>query len=140
MLTRWLIGSWAVAAVVTGANLAAAEGAGIFAQTAPGLWEMSGAPGSKTAPRQCVADVESLAQYEHRGRACTRRVVRQTESSAVIEYSCAGQGFGRSELTLITPRSLRIQTQGIAGGLPFNYVLQARRVGDCPGQKSATRH
>jgi len=33
---------------------------------------------------------------------------------------------------LITPRSIRIETQGISDNLPFNYVIQARRVGDCP--------
>ena len=52
-------------------------------------------------------------------------------SSATIEYHCAGADFGRSEIDVITPRSLRIETQGISDGLPFNYVLQARRVGEC---------
>jgi hypothetical protein len=34
-------------------------------------------------------------------------------------------------MTVITPRSIRIETQGISGDLPFNYVLQARRIGEC---------
>jgi hypothetical protein len=41
---------------------------------------------------------------------------------------------------VLTPRSLRIATQGISGGLPFNYVLQARRVDDCAKSASVTRH
>ena len=60
--------------------------------------------------------------------------------STVIQYSCPGGGFGRSTLTMITPRSLRIETQGISDNLPFNYVLQARRVGDCPARASASAH
>jgi len=39
----------------------------------------------------------------------------------------------------VTPRSLRLDTQGISDGLPFHYVAQARRVGDCPAQ-TASRH
>jgi hypothetical protein len=35
---------------------------------------------------------------------------------------------------------LRISTQGISGGLPFNYVLQARRIGDCQKNLATTRH
>jgi hypothetical protein len=34
-------------------------------------------------------------------------------------------------VTLITPRSLRIDTQGISGGYPFHYQIHARRVGNC---------
>jgi hypothetical protein len=41
---------------------------------------------------------------------------------------------------LITPRSIRIETQGISGDLPFNYVLQARRVGDCANRQAARAH
>ena len=47
--------------------------------------------------------------------------------------SSGAAGFGHSEVTLLTPRSLRIATQGISDGLPFNYVLQAHRIADCPG-------
>ena len=58
-------------------------------------------------------------------------MISDSESQTVIEYSCGGGGFGRSKVDVITPRSLRIETQGISDNLPFGYVLQARRVGDC---------
>ncbi len=74
----------------------------------------------------------ALARFEHRARPCTARVLKNAGSAASIEYSCAGAGFGHSDIQVITPRSLRIGTQGISDGLPFNYVLQARRIGDCP--------
>jgi len=61
-------------------------------------------------------------------------------SSVAIEYSCGAAGFGHSEIDVITPRSLRISTQGISDGLPFNYVLQARRIDDCPKNATVTRH
>jgi hypothetical protein len=109
-------------------------------QTQPGLWEISGAPGSKAPIRQCVADVSVLARFEHRARNCTAKLLKQNGSFAQIEYSCGGAGFGHSEIEVLTPRSLRISTQGISDGLPFNYVLQARRVDDCPKNAFSSRH
>jgi hypothetical protein len=78
--------------------------------------------------------LNQLEQYEHRASNCMRKALSDDGTTLVVQYSCGGSGFGRSELTVITPRSLRIETQGISGGLPFNYVLQARRVGDCAGR------
>jgi len=103
-----------------------------LAETSGGLWEISGAPGTKGLQRLCVADTVVLAQFEHRAQMCTRLVISDSPPTALIHYTCAGGGFGRSKVTLITPRSIRIETQGISDNLPFNYVIQARRVGDCP--------
>jgi hypothetical protein len=107
----------------------------------PGLCDVSGTPGGAAPVRQCVADIMALARFEHRARPCTARVLKNAGSVVSIEYSCAGAGFGHSDIQVITPRSLRIGTQGISDGLPFNYVLQARRIGDCPKTMSAaSRH
>jgi hypothetical protein len=119
------------AGVIAVLVLGAAQHLAALAQTAGGMWEITGAPGEKAPLRQCVADPAALAQFEHRGKACTRVVIRDSGTESVIHYTCAGGGFGDSKLTVITPRSLKIETQGIAGDGPFNYVLQARRVGDC---------
>src|SRR6476661_5462382 len=102
-----------------------------LAQVQPGLWEISGAPGSAAPVRQCIVDVAQLARFEHRTKACSSRTVRESSNSSAIDYKCGAAGFGESEVTVLTPRSLRISTQGISDGLPFNYLLQARRVGDC---------
>ena len=112
--------------------LGAAQRPAALASTAGGIWEVSGAPGPKAPAKLCVADPAYLAQFEHRGRQCTRVVVSDSSPSTVIRYTCVAGGFGQSKMTLITPRSIRIETQGISDGLPFNYVVQARRVGDCP--------
>ena len=102
-----------------------------LSKTSPGVWEISGLPGAKTPLRQCVADTALLARVEHRGQNCTQTVVSDTPASTTIHYTCAQGGFGQSKLTLITPRSLRIETQGISASYPFNYVIQARRVANC---------
>lgn len=102
-----------------------------LASTSPGLWEISGLPNAGTAVRQCVADTAALALVEHRGRNCQPVLISDSKASAVIRYTCAGGDFGQSKLTVITPRSMRIETQGISARYPFNYVIQARRVGNC---------
>jgi hypothetical protein len=121
-------------------TLAAAQVPAALRTTSPGLWEITGAPGLRGPVRQCVADPVALAQFEHRGKRCSRSVITDGPSSTVIHYNCPGGEFGESKLTVITPRSLRIETQGISQGLPFNYVIQARRVGDCPGVATAAAH
>ena len=103
----------------------------------PGLWELTGVPGSSAPARMCVADIGLLARYEHRAKKCGANSVTDAGSSTVVDYTCGPAGFGHSEISVLTPRALRIATQGISDGLPFNYVLQARRIADCP---VATRH
>ena len=112
-----------------GFALAAATSPQALSQAQGGLWEVAR---TGSAPvKLCVANPVALAQFEHRGVSCSRTVVRDSGVSATISYSCPGRGFGQSDLTLVTPRSLRVVTQGIAANAPFKYTFQARRLGDC---------
>lgn len=129
-----------VAAIaLPGAAIAAALPSAL-AQVDGGIWEVSGAPGAQQPIRQCFADILTLAQFEHRGRACSRTVLSDKGSTAVINYSCGPADFGQTEIDVLTPRSLRIATQGISDQLPFNYVIQAHRIGDCAKTPFSTRH
>jgi hypothetical protein len=128
------------AAAIAATTLIGAAQPPVLAKVSGGLWELEGVPGSKAPARECIADVAMLAQYEHRGKACTRSMVDERGDETVIQYSCGGAGFGRTEVELITPRSLRIDTQGISGGAPFRYVIQAHRLGDCPKPAPPPRH
>jgi len=117
--------------------LVAAAPPSSLTQVQPGLWEIKGVPGVAGVARQCVADVSLLTRFEHRAKNCTEKLLKATGLESEFDYNCGAAGFGHSEVTVITPRSIKISTQGISDGLPFNYVLQARRVADCP---SAPRH
>ena len=110
---------------------AAAERPSVLLQTSGGLWELSGGPAGDRNVRQCIADPALLAQIQHRRARCERTVVRDQPTSAEVHYTCPSGGFGRSTIAMITPRSFRIETQGISEGAPFHYVLQARRIGNC---------
>jgi hypothetical protein len=135
--TTLILGASTVAAAL--ALMGAAQPSAL-AQTQPGLWQISGAPGATGPVRLCVGDIAALARFEHRSKACTAKVLKDSDGSVAIDYTCGGAGFGHSQIDVITPRSLRISTQGISDGLPFNYVLQARRIDDCPKNASFTRH
>lgn len=127
---QWAGGALALLAAMLVA--ADAPGPKALAATSPGLWEVTGQPLFPESRRLCLRDMASLAQIQQRGANCTRVVIRDLPSKTEIHYTCAGGGFGQSKIQLLTPRSLRVETQGIAAGAPFNYVFQARRVGDCP--------
>jgi len=96
-----------------------------------GLWEVSRTATGSRATKICVPKAVLFAQWEHRRARCERTVISSSATDAVVTYTCPGGDFGRSQMRVITPRTLRIETQGISQGFPFNYVLHARRVGDC---------
>lgn len=113
--------------------LAAAASAAVVppALHGPGLWEVSRSASGEKAERRCLADPALLAQWEHKGQHCTRMVISSGTSRAEIHYTCTGGDFGTSRVSVLTPRSVRIHTQGIAKGAPFAYTLHARRIGNC---------
>jgi uncharacterized protein DUF3617 len=119
---------------LSAAFLAAAAQPRALAGALGGLWEVSQSASGHNATRLCVPSPEVLAQYEHRQGRCTRVVISDRGTETVIHYTCADGGFGQSKVTLLTPRSMRIDTQGISGNLPFHYQLHARRVGECAGR------
>lgn len=125
-MTRWTL-LRACSGVLLLCALAAAAPS-LLAGVAGGLWEVTG---QGRPVRLCIADPLVLAYYEHRFVNCTHSVIRRDGQSAVVSYSCSGGGFGQSQLSVLTPRSLQIDTQGILAGEPYHYVLDARRVGDC---------
>lgn len=120
-----------VAGLTAAAALGAASLPSVIADSG-GLWEVSHSATGANPEKICVPQAAVLAQWEHRRAQCTRVVISSTATDAVIHYTCPGGGFGHSKIHVLTPRTLRIETQGISGGYPFNYVLHARRVGDCP--------
>jgi hypothetical protein len=120
--------------------LTAAQQPSALGTTSAGDWELTGIQGTKGAVRQCVSDLMMLTQFEHRGKHCTSKVISDRGNSTIVQYTCGPAGFGRTQIDVLTPRSLRISTQGISDSLPFNYVMQARRMGDCTKSASSSRH
>ena len=122
-------------ALLAGGGLAVAAGPAIFGKSKPGLWQLDGVDGSKVPLRKCVADLADLARLQHPGKKCSQRLLKESESSATFSYECSSSDFGQTRLDWVTNQSFRIQTQGISGGLPFSYLVQARRLGECEGKQ-----
>jgi hypothetical protein len=112
--------------------LLAAAGPRALEPASGGLWRVSRDARGADAQAVCIADPIELGQWQHRGERCEHTILSDRDDKTVIDYSCGTGGFGRSEVTLFTPRTLRVATQGIAGDGPFNYVIHARRMGNCP--------
>ena len=121
----------AIALLAMSAAVVAAAGPRALAPAAGGLWAVSPDATGHNAERICVSSPKVLALWEHRAGRCTPEVISDQGTVARIRYTCADGGFGDTKVTLITPRTLRIDTQGISGGLPFHYQRHARRVGQC---------
>lgn len=100
------------------------------AMAGPGEWEIAKSA-SQRGDKICLPDAGILMQWEHRTKQCTRTIGTSSLDRAEVHYSCADGGFGTSRVQVLTPRSIKVDTQGIADGLPFGYVLHARRVGAC---------
>ena len=126
----------AVAGLLLAAGLGTAAPArapqlAVLTRIETGQWQLREA-GSTASPRSiCVSDPAVLLQIGHVGAQCSRFVIADAPDSATVHYTCPGAGHGRTALTLETPRLLHLQTQGMAGGAPFDLDYEARRVGAC---------
>ena len=116
--------------------MAAIEPGGI-ASAWTGIWEISHSATGANPQRVCLADPAFLARWEHRRASCSVSKLTEHANVETFDYHCSRGGFGRSDVVLLTPRSLRIRTQGILDGLPFDETLYARWVKTCGSAKRA---
>jgi hypothetical protein len=97
----------------------------------PGKWQIRDLDAAFVPASICIGDPQVLVRFEHRAADCRAEVVEDGASGATVQYSCAGQGFGHSKVRVQTPRLVRVDTQGLSGGRPFSYRLEAQRTGSC---------
>lgn len=122
------------AGLISASAVATAQGPRLLVldRLLPGNWTLheigSAAPGRAL----CVSDPGLLLQIHHGATTeCPRFVVSAGPRSATIDYTCPGAGHGRTTLIAESPSLVRIQTQGLAGGSPFDMDYEARRSGAC---------
>ena len=112
----------------------AVGGAGLpLPMVAPGEWQVSATVGGK-AERICLSDPGLLMQWEHRTKKCEQVILSSTADRAEVSYTCAGGGFGTSKVEVLTPRSIKVDSQGISDGYPYARTVFANRVGACPSR------
>lgn len=102
-------------------------------ELAKGSWELRVREKGVPAERICLNDARRLIQLRHPGNNCERLVVQDTPASVTVQYTCRGQGYGRTQIRRETDRLIQLDSQGIADGLPFAFAAEARYVGECAG-------
>ena len=95
-----------------------------------GGWELRFRDGS-TARKVCVRSGREFIQLRHRGSGCNRFVVEDGAREVTIQYTCRGNGYGRTSIRKETASLVQIDSQGIADGKPFEFSAEARRTGAC---------
>jgi len=102
-----------------------------LATIAHGEWQLRERDPHAQPRRLCVNDPGVLIQLQHNGDQCSQFVVENSRQRATVHYTCVGHGYGRTTVSVETPRLFRLESQGIRDGLPFAVDMEARRIGDC---------
>ena len=111
---------------------AAAQGPSLAMLTGldDGQWEVRFRDGSASR-RICVQSGLELIQLQHGGSGCSRFVVEDGANAVTVQYTCRGNGYGRTSIRRESTSLVQIDSQGIASGSPFEFSAEARRVGAC---------
>ncbi|MBX7482395.1 hypothetical protein [Qipengyuania qiaonensis] len=95
-----------------------------------GGWEIRFRDGS-SARKVCVRTGRELIQLRHTEGGCNRFVVDDAASEVTVQYTCRGNGYGRTHIRKESASLVQIDSQGIAGGKPFQFTAEARQTGSC---------
>ncbi|MFC6620744.1 hypothetical protein [Novosphingobium panipatense] len=94
-----------------------------------GNWEMRERGGG--VHNLCVEGGHGLIQLRHPGMACRRVVIEDKADQVTVQYTCRGNGYGRTQVRRETNRLIQIDSQGISRGVPFAFSAEARQTGNC---------
>lgn len=97
---------------------------------APGSWEIRNRS-DNTRHRICVRDGREFIQLRHRHPGCRRFVIEDTDNRVIVQYTCQGHGYGRTQIRKETAQIAQIESQGVVDGQPFQFSAEARRIGAC---------
>ncbi len=97
---------------------------------AKGQWTVKYRDGTRDR-KICVKTGQELVQLQHTQAGCSRFVVEDAAAKVTVQYTCPGDGYGRTNIRKETGSLVQIEGQGIASGLPFQFVAEARRTGAC---------
>ena len=95
-----------------------------------GAWNLRIRDGG-SQQRICVRDGREFIQLRHRQPGCSRFVVQDGADEVVVQYTCRGDGYGRTSIRREGNALVQIHSQGIEGGTPFSFSGEARHIGAC---------
>ena len=110
--------------------LAQGNGLAMLGTLTKGEWtirQRSGAPERKI----CEKSGAELIQLMHRESGCSQFVVEDGAARVTVQYTCPGNGYGRTSIRRETPALVQLESQGIESRTPFQLTAEARRTGTC---------
>lgn len=120
---------FALAALAT-PSMAQAPSLAMLDSLQSGQWEMRYRDGSPSL-RLCLRNGRELIQLRHRQLACDRFVVEDGAAQITVQYTCKGNGYGRTSIRRESSVLVQLESQGIEGRTPFALVAEGRRIGEC---------
>lgn len=96
----------------------------------PGMWELRQRTDG-TRRTMCVRNGRDFIQLQHRQAGCTRFVVQDDAQEVTVQYTCRGDGYGRTTIRKEGSGLVQLRSQGSQGGSPFAIEGEARRTGTC---------
>lgn len=79
----------------------------------------------------CVKSGSDLIQLMHREGGCNQFVVEDGAARVTVQYTCPGNGYGRTSIRRETSGLIQLESQGIHYGMPFQITAESRRTGTC---------
>jgi len=79
----------------------------------------------------CVRNGPEFIQIKHADTGCSRFIVSDTPADVTVQYTCRGNGYGRTHIRKESPKLVQIDSTGIHNGSPFDISAEARHVGAC---------
>lgn len=96
-----------------------------------GSWTLHEIGKTSSTRAICVHDPKQLLQLVHGPAQCSHYVIEDKPDRITVQYQCPGQGYGRTTIRVENPNLIRIQTQGLMKGAPFDFDYEGRRTGKC---------
>ena len=119
-----------IPAAIMGAPALAQSSLAMLDTLERGGWELRFRDGA--APRKvCVRSGRELIQLRHTESGCNRFVVEDGKSEVTVQYTCRGNGYGRTNIRKEGSNLVQIDSQGIVDGRPFQFSAEARHTGRC---------
>lgn len=127
----WRVASLgAAAALAAMPSVAQAPELAMLGTLTKGAWTLR-VRDDNSQQRVCLRSGREFIQLRHKQPGCSRFVVRDTSTEVVVQYTCPGNGYGRTSIRREGNGLVQIQSQGIIDGAPFSISAEARHNGSC---------
>jgi len=110
--------------------VAQGNGRAMLGTLVKGEWTIKQRSGA-AARKICVRSGAELIQLMHRETDCSQFVVEDGAAKVSVQYTCPGNGYGRTSIRRETTSLVQLESQGIHDGTPFQMTAEARRTGPC---------